>query len=138
PEADLLAAVRAAADAGVVQPDQQGYAFRHRLLREAVVEDLLPAERAALHRAYAEALEADPGLVRRGRLAAEIAFHWYGAGDATRALPALLRAAAAAQAIRAHAEEVQLLGRALRLPVPAPDRLALFEQVIAAATWAGD
>lgn len=47
PEAQLLEAVRAAAEAGVVQPDQQGYAFRHRLLREAVVEDLLPAERAA-------------------------------------------------------------------------------------------
>lgn len=140
PEPELLAAVRTAADVGLVQPEERGYAFRHPLVREAVRHDLLPAERAGLHRAYAEALEAEPGLVPPERLAPEIAFHWYGAGEAARAMPALLRAADAARAVSAHTEQMQLLDRALRLGVGAPavDRLTLFERAVAAATWAGE
>jgi predicted ATPase len=42
----------------VVDPSGRGYGFRHPLARDAIHEDLLPGERAELHRAYAEAIEA--------------------------------------------------------------------------------
>lgn len=139
---ELLAAVRAATDAGVLRSGPDGYAPAHRLLREAILADLLPADRVRLHRAYAEALAADPSLLPPDRHAAAVAFHWYEAGVADRALPALLRAAEAAGRIYAQAEQAQMLDRALRLPVtgqpPDLDRISLYETAIAAATWAGD
>jgi DNA-binding CsgD family transcriptional regulator len=146
PEAELLADLRAAVDARVLVPDGDGYAFRHPLVREAVLDDLLPVERARLHRAVAEALEADPGLVTPDRWAADVAFHWQEAGEAARALPALLRAADQAGGLAAHAEQAQLLARALRLWPEVPDdrrpaghdRVELFESAITAAGWAGD
>jgi DNA-binding CsgD family transcriptional regulator len=64
PEATLLAAIRAAVDAGVLaSTGDGGYEVRPGLVREAVLAALLPAERARAHRRYAEALERDPGLV---------------------------------------------------------------------------
>jgi len=145
-EVDLLAALRAAADARILLPDGAGYVYRHHLVRDAVAAELLPVERALLHQRFAEALEADPGLVAPDRFAAEIAYHWYEAGAAARALPALLRAAEAAERMGGHTEQAQMLDRALRLwpGVPAADRpsgadqAGLFESAIAAATWAGD
>jgi ATP/maltotriose-dependent transcriptional regulator MalT len=148
PESALLAALRAAVDARVLaaDPDRDGYRFRHELLREVVVEELLPAERSRLHRSYAEALAADPAVVPAERLAAETAFHWHGAGEPARALPALLRAAAAAEAMHAHAEHSQLLLRALEIwpqvtdqtQVAGHDRLGSWERVVAAALRAGE
>lgn len=67
------------------------YGFRHALLREAVHDDLLPGERARLHRAYAEALERRaerPGSC----LESALAFHWHQAHDARRALVAAIGA----------------------------------------------
>jgi predicted ATPase len=64
-EPELLSGVRGAVDAQVLVPDGDGYAFRHPLVCEAVLDGLLPVERARLHRAVAEALEADPGLAAR-------------------------------------------------------------------------
>ncbi|MBA9001655.1 ATP-binding protein [Thermomonospora cellulosilytica] len=143
-EADLLSGLRAAADARVLIPQGDGYAFQHGLFREAVRTELLPAERARLHRAYADALTVDPGLVDPDRHAAELAFHWHGAGVADRALAATLRAAEVADRLHALAERAQLLERALDLweEVPEPpadvDRLGLFETAIMAAGWAGE
>jgi DNA-binding CsgD family transcriptional regulator/tetratricopeptide (TPR) repeat protein len=145
-DAELLARIRRAVDARVLVPDGDGYAFRHPLVREAVLDGLLPVERTRLHRAVAEALEADPGLVPPDRYAAEIAFHWQEAGDAAKALPALLRAAEEAGRLAAHAERAQLLARALRLWPKVPDDqrpagydlVELFESAVTAAGWAGD
>jgi ATP/maltotriose-dependent transcriptional regulator MalT len=140
-DAHLFDALRAAADQGVLLPDgADRYAFRHALVREAVVDDLLPAERRQLHRICAEALTSNPGLVAPDRYAAELAFHWHEAGDAVRALPALLSAADAAAQVPAYAERAQLLDRALRIWDDASglDRLELFDQAIEAANWAGD
>jgi len=143
-EPALLAGVRAAADARVLIPEGDGYVFQHGLLREAIRTELLPAERARLHRAYADALTADPGLVDPDRHAAELAYHWHGAGAADRALEATLRAADVAGRLHALAERAQLLERALDLweEVPEPpaevDRLGLFETAIMAASWAGE
>ena len=70
------------------------YRFRHALLREAVLLDLLPGERAELHRQVALALEADPGLVVGGlqTLAPQLAAHWDAAGERSRALTAAITA----------------------------------------------
>ena len=54
----LTAALRPAVDANVLVSDADGYAFRHQLIREAVLEEMLPGERAQAHRAFATALEA--------------------------------------------------------------------------------
>jgi DNA-binding CsgD family transcriptional regulator len=145
-EAELLAGIRRAVEERILVPDGDGYAFRHPLTREAVLDGLLPVERARLHRAVAEAMEADRGLIPPDRYPIELAFHWHEAGEAAKALPALLRAADQAGRLAAHAERAQLLARALRLwpEVPEPQRLAghdlveLFESAITAAGWAGD
>ena len=145
PEASLLEALRAAVQARVLVPEGDQYAFQHGLILEAVVGELLPAERVRLHRAYAEALRADGGLVPPDRYAAELAFHWHGAGAASEALAATLQAARVAERLSAHAEQAQLLERALELWPLVPeseregtDRLSLFESATAAANWAGE
>src|SRR5690606_40019363 len=56
----------------------------------------------------------DPALVAPDRYAAEIAFHWHGAGR-TEALAATLEAARVAERLSAPAEQAQLLARALDL-----------------------
>lgn len=144
-EPALLDALRAAAEARVLVAEGDGYAFQHGLIQEAVVDELLPADRIGLHRAYAEALRAHPGLVAPDRYAAELAFHWHGAGRAAEALEAALEAARVAERLSAPAEQAQLLERALELWHRVPEtgrqgigRLTLFESAVAAANWAGE
>ena len=60
-DAALTAAVRPAVAANVLVSDGDGYAFRHQLIREAVLEDLLPGERAQAHRRFALALDSSAG-----------------------------------------------------------------------------
>jgi DNA-binding CsgD family transcriptional regulator len=123
PETDLLDALRAAVGANVLLPteDGEGYRFRHALLREAVDDDLLPGEGARLSRRYAQALEADPGLVRRPEVrATRLAHYWYRGRDAAKALPAVLAASVEARSRHAFAEQHQLLERALGLWDQAP------------------
>ncbi|MCZ7416372.1 MULTISPECIES: helix-turn-helix transcriptional regulator [unclassified Streptomyces] len=117
PQDELLAALRAAVGAHVLAPteDGDGYRFRHALVREAVSDDLLPGERAALNRRYAEAVEANPELVRAEHCAARLASYWYHAHDTAKALPAVLEAAVEARRRYAHSEQLRLLNRALEL-----------------------
>jgi DNA-binding CsgD family transcriptional regulator len=128
-EGELLAALRTAVGAHLLAPteDGDGYRFRHALMREAVVDDLLPGERARLNRRFAEALERTPGLVPADQRAARLASHWYHAGDRAKALPAVLSAAAQARRRYAYAEQLRLLERALGLweGVPAEVRARL-------------
>jgi DNA-binding CsgD family transcriptional regulator len=56
PEGVVLAAARTAAEAHLLREDAGRLRWRHALMREAVVADLLPPERAALARRVAEAL----------------------------------------------------------------------------------
>ncbi|TDC42439.1 helix-turn-helix transcriptional regulator [Micromonospora sp. KC213] len=145
-EVQLLDALRAATAVQVLSATVDGYEFQHGLLREMTAADLLPAERARLHRRYAEAIEADPALVPADRLAAQIAHHWDGAGEDHKALPALVRSAEVAGSIHARAEQAQIIERTLDLWPRVPDaqrlsghdRLDLFETAVAAATWAGE
>ncbi|MFE6224321.1 AAA family ATPase [Streptomyces sp. NPDC057854] len=116
-EDDLIEALRAAVGANILLavPDGEGYRFRHSLVREAVSDDLLPGERSRLNRRYAEALEADPGLVRPDERATRLATYWYHAHDPAKALPAVLDAAVATRKRHAYAEQLRLLERAMEL-----------------------
>ncbi|WP_329040799.1 AAA family ATPase [Streptomyces sp. NBC_00178] len=122
-EDDLDEALRSAVGANLLlpAPDSDGYRFRHSLVREAVSDDLLPGERTRLNRRYAEALEADPSLVRADERAARLASYWYAAHDAAKALPAVLQAAVAARRRFAYSEQLRLLERAMELWDDVPD-----------------
>ena len=71
----------AAVSANVLVPDGDGYAFRHALIREAILGEVLPGEKTRWHTCLAEALAADPSLVPPGRAVIEQAHHWYAAHD---------------------------------------------------------
>ncbi|AWE52580.1 helix-turn-helix transcriptional regulator [Streptomyces nigra] len=116
-EDDLIEALRAAVNASIltVAPGDDGYRFRHSLVREAVADDLLPGERSRLNRRYAEALEADPTLVPAGERVMRLASYWYHAHDPAKALPAVLDASVTARRRRAHSEQLRLLERAMEL-----------------------
>ncbi|MEU1851998.1 AAA family ATPase [Streptomyces sp. NPDC019990] len=122
-EDDLIAALRAAVNAGVLSPAPggDGYRFRHSLVREAVSDDLLPGERSRLNRRYAQALEGDPTLVPADQRATRLASYWYHAHEPAKALPAVLDASVEARRRHAYAEQLRLLERAMDLWDDAPD-----------------
>lgn len=80
--------LREALTTNILVADDDGYAFRHALLQEAVHDDLLPSIRTELHAGYATALDL---RIAEGRheLAAGAAEHWVQARDATRAFAAM-------------------------------------------------
>ncbi|MEJ1087972.1 AAA family ATPase [Microbacterium sp. Mu-80] len=73
----------------ILVSDDDGYAFRHALLQEAVHDDLLPSIRADLHARYGAALDRRVADGHRER-AAEAAEHWEQARDAVRAFDAMV------------------------------------------------
>jgi ATP/maltotriose-dependent transcriptional regulator MalT len=126
----LREALRETVTHNLLVPDEDGrYAFRHALLREAVLDDLLPGERTELHLELAEALAERLGDDDCGAAtldaAAEVAYHFTEAGDRPRAFVAALRAAGAAEAVHANGEAAALLERALELWPRLPDAAAL-------------
>src|SRR6266496_2674896 len=70
PEADLLAALRAAVAHQVLVPDPatETYAFRHALTQEALYGELLPGDRARLHAGFARVLTEHPELAEPNQL----------------------------------------------------------------------
>ncbi|AQW53608.1 regulatory protein [Streptomyces hygroscopicus] len=124
-EDELIDALRAAVGAHILRPtaDDSGYRFRHALVREAVVDDLLPGERSRLNRRFAQALEAEPMLVRADERAARLASYWYYAHDPAKALPAVLQASVEARRRYAHAEQLRLLERAMELWEDVPEEI---------------
>ncbi len=105
----------------LVVNDNEIYAFRHALLREAVYGDLLPGERVRLHAAYAHHLAQHQD--ERGAAAA-LAHHAFQSHDHGQALKAFIKAAKEAERAGAPAESLQHLEMALNLwnAVPAADR----------------
>ena len=101
----------------LVVSDDGRYRFRHALLREAVLADLLPGERVRLHAAVAAHLTAHPGA----GTAAERAHHARESNDLPGALTASLEAAAGAGRVGAPAEQLQHLEAALALWPAVPD-----------------
>jgi DNA-binding CsgD family transcriptional regulator/tetratricopeptide (TPR) repeat protein len=145
----LDAALREAVDAQLLRVDRNlpGYAFRHALLREAVLDDLLPGQQTALHERWAQVLQQhlDTSGTDAG-LAVRVAHHWYAALDLPRAFTAALTAADAARATLSPQEEMQMLERALQLwarvsdpeTITGGDRAALLERASHAAFDAAD
>ncbi len=105
----------------LVVEDDEVYAFRHALVREAVYGDLLPGERVRLHAAYARHLVQH--LDERGAAAA-LAHHAFQSHDLPQALKASITAAKEAERAGAPAESLRYLEKALNLwtAVPEPDR----------------
>jgi len=134
PEADLLAATRAAVESGLLASAGDGYSFRHALIRQVIYAQTLPGERRLLHRRLAEALAdrtgSDPGLLAR---------HWHRAGCPDRAAAAAVLAARHAVSVRAYPEAAKNYGLAIELmnwlPEAGPD---LLEEAARSASWAGD
>ena len=129
PSPVLIAALRDAVEQRVllhVVDPAPGYAFRHALVREAALEQLLATERIEIHRAIADTLERDDALSPGGELArtGEIAYHAMAAQDLPRALTASLAAVAVAGAASAHAEVEVHLDRILQIWPRVPDAAA--------------
>ena len=118
---ELSRALRPAVAANVLIADADGYAFRHGLIREAMVDDLLPGDHTRLHTRFAAALRDDPGLVPPGRAEIEQAHHWYAAHDTVEALVSCWRASMPTGRALAYAEQLTLLGRVLELWDKVPD-----------------
>jgi ATP/maltotriose-dependent transcriptional regulator MalT len=116
-EPQLGEAIRAAILRHVLAVEDDALAFRHPLLQEAAYGETLPGERARLHTGFALALEDRPELAGGGAaiVAAEIAHHWWRAGDAPRALETAVQAGVEAERANAHAEAASHLCRALDL-----------------------
>ena len=146
-EPALLDGLREATDNHVLVSSAGGMtcAFRHALLREAIYDDALPAERVRLHRAIAEKL----GMHREyagPSAAAELAHHWYAAGEGRAALTASVPAVEEAERMHAYGEALRHVDRALEVwdQVDAPeeasgtDRVDLLLRGSELAGWAGD
>jgi DNA-binding CsgD family transcriptional regulator/tetratricopeptide (TPR) repeat protein len=129
----------------VVDTDAAGYRFRHALLREAVYATLLPGTRDRLHRAIADALTGDPtlGPTDPGARSAELAAHWWAAGQWVDACRESVESGRAAAQIWAFPEAHAHLERALASLDHMPDadvaqRLAVLEQAADMAYLARD
>jgi DNA-binding NarL/FixJ family response regulator len=146
PLPEIEDALRHAVDHNILSATAGGLRFRHDLMREAIYDDLLPAQRHRLHLAAATAIEAgetiiDPPGARWGVLA----LHWKAAGDKVRALDASLEAAQWANLVGAPSEAADHLETALALWEETPpeshpggtDRAALLEQAADARFSAG-
>ncbi|WP_447911780.1 helix-turn-helix transcriptional regulator [Microbacterium phyllosphaerae] len=120
PEARLDEGIREATLSGILVVVDDDYRFRHALLREAVHDDLLPGERARLHRAYAETLEENCTGTDSGDPAA-LAYHWQLAQDDRRALAAAVTAMLDAKSRFAFASAARFGELALDLWIQVPD-----------------
>jgi DNA-binding CsgD family transcriptional regulator len=144
--AALTGALRPAVARHLLASDEDGYLITHQLYCEAALADVLAGERAAAHRRYAEAIEADPGACPPGTAAARLANHWHGARDYDRALLAAWRAACDAGAAAAYPLRLRMLEHVLSLwdrvdDAPAKtgtDLAGLLELAADAARWAGE
>lgn len=128
------AAVREAVEAGVLVVEGADYAFRHSLMCEAVLAQLLPFERRDLHQRAAEALAASaPDDVVT---AAAVSMHWTAAGMTDRAAEWSLLAARKARSRGAYAEAWGYYRRALE--TGRDGRLELALEAAGAGRLAGD
>jgi DNA-binding CsgD family transcriptional regulator len=116
-DAELDGALRDAVANQVLVQDGDTYAFRHALVREVVVSDLLPGERSKLHVKLAEALTVDPSLgdCGAGTEQAEVAYHWLEGRRLPEALVALVEAGRAAEELYAFPEAHRHLENALEI-----------------------
>jgi DNA-binding CsgD family transcriptional regulator len=147
-EPSLTDAIRETVRHHVLVADDSSLVFRHPLLQEAAYGELMPGERARLHAACAAMLERAPELAggSAATVAAEIAHHWWQAGEQPQALTAAVRAGLAAEGIPAPAEAADHFSRALELWDAVEDaeqrsgieRVELLARAAEAMAWTGD
>ena len=114
-EAELEAALEEATTAGLVrETGDDGYAFQHVLIQEALYEEMPARRKQRLHGLIGEALEQLPERARERRVA-ELAYHYLHSHTHAKALGYLVRAAEHAHAASAFKEEVALLDPAIEL-----------------------
>ncbi len=108
-EAEVEATLEEGVAAGLVRETDQseagedGYAFSHALIQQALYRELPSRKKRRLHREAGEALEKLPAGKRVGRVA-ELAYHFLEADEGARALPYALQAGNQAEAVYAHVE----------------------------------
>jgi len=115
---EVISALRLLVRSAVLDPPSalgEPYAFHHPLMQEAVIDDLLPDERAGLHRRIAAVLESETTPSAEPAALVEAAIHWAAADDPTRAMPALIAGAQAAQQLHAFELAHTFLEQALGL-----------------------
>ncbi|MEO5920113.1 MAG: LuxR C-terminal-related transcriptional regulator, partial [Pseudolysinimonas sp.] len=113
---ELEDALREAIDAGVLVVVGRRYDFRHALVREAVVDELLPGESARVHTGYARALEARSRVTTQAAaVAVLISYHWMEAHALDEAFRSSLDGARLSRSAFAYASAAQLGERALSL-----------------------
>jgi len=126
-EPEYEEAVREAVANQLLVPDgDEGYAFRHALLREAAYADLLPGERTRMHARLAELLADEVRLAAVPGTAAELAHHSLASHDIPGAFSASVRAGQEAERLAAPAEAHRHYDQALALweRVAEPEKLA--------------
>ena len=119
----------------LVETDGGRGAFRHALAREALYADLPWLQRRSLHRRLAE------GLVDRGAESIEVATHWLGAREPSRAREALLRAARESREVHAYRDAARAGRQALELWVDGEheeQRIEALECYASSAELAGE
>jgi DNA-binding CsgD family transcriptional regulator len=116
---ELIAALREVVETNLLVPVDNGdaYRFRHALLREVVYDDIVPGERARLHRAIAGAISADRSIAGEGPegSAAALARHWNIALEFDEALVASIEAGRSARDMLAYREATRHFERAAEL-----------------------
>jgi DNA-binding CsgD family transcriptional regulator len=109
----------------LVAQDDGRYRFRHALLREILLHDLLAGERAELHLRLARSLERRLEDDGDAQATAALAHHFAAAGDRPAALRSAMRAATAAERVDAYGEALALFERVLELWDRTPDPVEL-------------
>jgi DNA-binding CsgD family transcriptional regulator/tetratricopeptide (TPR) repeat protein len=128
----LIEAVRAAMAARFLVSDGDAYRLRHSLVAEVLEQEVLPAERTALHRRFAEALTGGDDHAR-------LAYHWQKAGEPARARPSVVAAARAAERLYGFAEAHRHWSLALDLaPADDPGRTELLAHAAESAHQCGE
>ena len=125
-------AIREAVAHQLLAPDgQEGYMFRHALLREAIYADLLPGERTRLHATLASLLSDEARLDSVPGSDAELAHHCLASHDITGAFAASVRAGREAERLAAPAEAHRHYDQALALwdRVDEPEKLGGMDRV---------
>jgi DNA-binding CsgD family transcriptional regulator len=120
-------AVREAVAHQLLVPDgDQGYSFRHALLREAIYADLMPGERTRLHARLADLLADERRLAEVPGTAAELAHHSLASHDIQGAFAASVQAGEEAEKLAAPTEAHRHYDQALSLweRVTDPEKIA--------------
>jgi DNA-binding CsgD family transcriptional regulator/tetratricopeptide (TPR) repeat protein len=100
---NVAANLRLLTERGLLIAESERYVFRHAILRESVVREMLPSEQTAAHRAAVQGIR----LSRRDGAPAglaQLAHHLVAAGDYVAALPAVMSSADYARGVYAFAE----------------------------------